>query len=195
MYKETIKMPKRVLTAQTLLLSLVMTLTGCSSAPTTPVLSFKQQQVNNVTTSLMSVKEITLSDKRKNKALSVINGVNSPADPKLDDKLQYWLNSSIQTNPNGRLSLEVNLLSYASFVNQETMKFTAESMMEWQIKLKGENRAGADYEWKKTYQTTINQDGPLKMGSSDIETHLNKMASKLLATTLNDPEFKKGLNQ
>ena len=185
-------MPKRVLAAQTLMLSLVVTLTACSSSPTTPILNFASSQTSaQAKTSMMSVKQVRLMDQRQNKALSVINGVNSPVDPNLTNKLQNWLTSSIQTNPNGRLNIDINLLSYASYVNQATMNFTAESMMEWQVLVTGKD----GYSWKKTYQTTINQEGPLKMGNSDIETHLNKMASKLLNMTLNDSDFKTALTQ
>jgi len=181
-------MPK-LTTPSLLVLTLALgTLAGCSSTPTAPVLNISAPSAK---TSMMSVKSLNLKDKRANKSLSVINGVESPSDPQLSNKLQKWLNDSITINQNGRLNLDFNLLSYGSFIDQQTMQFTAESMMEWQVMITGEN----GYSWKKTYQTTINQEGPLKMGNDDIESHLNKMATKLLGITLNDGEFKGALSR
>lgn len=133
---------------------------------------------------LMSVNKITLVDNRSRAALAVVNGKAMPVNKQVISKLNTWLNDSINTNQNGSKEMTVSLLSYASYVKQESFKFNLESVIEWQVKLESKNST-----WTKSYQTTMNEEGPLKADNSIIEKHLNKIAEKLLERTLADSEF------
>ena len=177
---------KKVITAFGLVGALAVT--GCTTSLNEPLLVFPEVAAK---TPLMSVSSIKVNDLRDNKTLAIINGEAAPANPELTKVLTDWLNASIGTSPRGRLSMEVNLLSYASYVKQDAMHFTTESVMEWQVQINGPR----GYNWNKPYQATINQTGAMAMSKREIEAHLNKMAATLLNRTLKDMEFKGALSQ
>lgn len=154
---------------------------GCASTQDGPLLIAPEVQQQH---RLMPVAEVKLVDKRTNKALAVINKQDKIEGDKLPAQLQNWLDNSIHTASLGRKTLNFNLLNYTSFISQETLSFTAESMMEWQVEIKSKNRT-----WTKTYQSTINEEGPLKKDRSSIEATLKRMAHSLLQQTMTDPEF------
>lgn len=158
-----------------------ISLVACASNSVSPILvapaKVKQKE-------LMSVNKVTLVDTRKSPALAVVNGKEMPVSKQLVSKLNTWLNNSISTNPSGKKEMTINLLSYASYVKQESFSFNLESVIEWQVKLEGKSST-----WTKSYQTTMNEEGPLKADNSIIEKHLNKIAEKLLTRTLSDAEF------
>ncbi|MBU2882558.1 YajG family lipoprotein [Psychrosphaera sp. B3R10] len=162
-------------------------LSACITPTSQPMLIFPDTIINKP---MMSVKSATVVDSRSNKTLAVINKVDTPPNPNLESQLTTWLNDSVTVNPRGRLDFTVEILNYATYVMQGTMQFEAESVMEWQAKITGEN----GFSWIKNYQTTIKQDGPLNMDKSEIEIHLNKMANTLLSRTLEDPEFNAALS-
>ena len=162
-------------------------LNGCSTPLSAPMLIFPDVTGK---TPLMSVRSIKVRDVRDNKALAVINGEAAPATPDLTTTLENWLNESISVNRNGRLSLDINIQNYASYVKQDAMHFNAESMMAWQVQLSDDK----GFSWTKPYQSTINQTGAMTMSKREIEAHLNKMANNLLRETLKDPEFQSALS-
>ena len=104
--------------------------------------------------------------------------------------LKPWLAQVIQTNPNAGKALTFNVLNAASYVKQYSMSYEAESIMEWQVRL--ENPTSS---WTKTYQTGINQSGPMLIEQDEVSNNLNSMLKTLLERTLKDPEFQKALNQ
>lgn len=166
---------------------LVSFMTACITPTSKPMLVFPDTIINKP---LMSVKKASVEDIRANKTLAVVNGEETPANPKLVSQLNTWLNDSVSVNPRGRLELKIKIINYATYVMQGTMQFEAESVMEWQVELTGKK----GFSWIKKYQTTIKQDGPLNMDKSEIEIHLNKMANTLLSRTLEDPEFNTALS-
>ena len=128
----------------------LVAISGCTTTLDKPMLVFPEVQNK---TPLMSVNSVKLNDLRTKKTLAVINGEAAPSNPELAKNLTEWLNASIGTNPRGRLAMEVNLLNYTSYVKQDAMHFTTESVMEWQVAVLGPN----GYSWKKPYQATMNQ--------------------------------------
>lgn len=172
---------------QVAILALMVSLISACITPTNqPMLVFPDTIIQKP---LMSVKRAKVVDVREDKSLAVVNGEKTPPNPNLETQLTKWLNKSVTVNPRGRLDLTINIVSYGTYVLQGTMQFEAESVMEWQVELTGKN----GYSWKKKYQTTIKQDGPLNMDKSEIEIHLNKMANTLLSRTLEDPQFNQAL--
>lgn len=170
---------------RTLCILLSFTLVACATNVATPVIVAPTKSVEK---ELMSVKKITLVDKRSNPALAIVNGKNMPINKQLVSTLNNWLNDSIGTNRNGSKEMTISLISYASYVKQESFSFNLESVIEWQVKLDAENST-----WTKSYQTTMNEEGPLKADNSIIEKHLNKIAEKLLDRTLSDSEFEQAV--
>jgi uncharacterized lipoprotein YajG len=171
----------------TLLALLISLVSACITPTSDPMLVFPD---TIITKSLMSVKQAQVVDIRSEKTLAVVNGEKTPANPELESQLTKWLKNSVTVNPRGRLDLTIEIVNYATYIMQGTMQFEAESVMEWQVNLVGNN----GFSWKKKYQTTIKQDGPMNMDKSEIEIHLNKMANTLLSRTLEDPEFNTALN-
>lgn len=166
---------------RTLCLALSLTLVACASHTTAPVIVAPAKSVEK---QLMSVNKVVLVDKRSNPALAVVNGKAHPVNNKLVSTLNTWLNQAITTNVNGSKTMTVELVSYASYVKQESFSFNLESVIEWQVKLESKNRT-----WTKSYQTTMNEQGPLQADNSIIEKHLNSIAAQLLKRTLSDSEF------
>ncbi|MUH73059.1 YajG family lipoprotein [Psychrosphaera haliotis] len=70
------------------------------------------------------------------------------------------------------------------------MSFESEAVLEWTVTLESANRT-----WKKSYQTGINQDGPMKFSQEDVTKNMNLMLSTLLERTLQDEEFQKALSR
>lgn len=167
-----------------LILALISNVYACANKAT-PVVIAPEQTINK---QFMSVKSIQFNDLRTNKALAVINGDNLPLTKDLVSVMQDWLSSSIETNQNGTKELTVNLLSFGSFIKQETVSFSMESVLEWEFKL--ESKRGS---WTKSYQTTMSEEGPLSADNTIVERHLNKLATVLLEKSLNDPEFNKAI--
>jgi uncharacterized lipoprotein YajG len=170
---------------QALCLSLSLTLAACATNQSSPVVVSPK---NVPEKELMTVKKVELVDLRKNKALAIVNGKNMSANTDFVTKLNTWLNNSIDTNPYGSKNITFNLLSYASYVKQESISFQLESVMEWQVKIDSKNTS-----WTKSYQTTMQEEGPLMADNSIIEKHLNKLAEKLLNRSLNDGEFEQAV--
>lgn len=166
---------------QILVIFTVAAITACANNHTKPVVIAPEKTVNK---QYMSIQSLTFKDKRTNKALAVINGKNQPLNKELINVMQEWLASSIEVNPNGSKSLTVNLLSFGSFIKQETVSFSMESVLEWELKL--ESKKGS---WTKSYQTTMNEEGPLTADNTIVERHLNKLTTVLLEQSLDDPEF------
>lgn len=162
-----------------------VTLVSCASSTATPVIVAPTKSIEK---ELMSVNNITLVDSRKSPALAVVNGKEQPVSKQLVSKLNAWLNDAIGTSPNGSKKMTVSLLSYASYVKQESLSFDLESVIEWQVKLESKNST-----WTKSYQTTMNEEGPLTADNSIIEKHLNQIAEKLLVRTLSDQEFEQAV--
>ena len=160
-----------------------ISLVACASNSVSPIVVAPTKAKEK---ELMSVNKITLVDSRKSPALAIVNGKDMPVDKQVISKLNTWLNDSINTNQNGSKEMTISLLSYASYVKQESFSFNLESVIEWQVKLESKNST-----WTKSYQTTMNEEGPLKADNSIIEKHLNKIAEKLLDRTLADAEFTK----
>lgn len=170
---------------RTLCILLSFTLVACASNVATPIIV---APVKSAKKELMSVSKVTLVDKRSAPALAIINGKKMPVNNQLTSILNTWLNESIGTAQYGSKEMTVSLMSYASYVKQESFSFNLESVIEWQVKL--ESKSGT---WTKSYQTTMNEEGPLKADNSIIEKHLNKIAEKLLERTVTDSEFEKAV--
>ncbi len=158
-----------------------LTLTACASNNVMPVLVSPEKAIEK---QLLSVSEIEVIDSRSSPALAIINGKEMPTNKELISKLNTWLNDSIGTSRYGKKKMTISLLSYASYVKQESFSFNLESVIEWQVKLETKNST-----WTKSYQTTMNEEGPLQADNSIIEKHLNRIAEKLLVRTLSDSEF------
>lgn len=169
----------------TLCILLSITLVACATNVATPVIVAPTKSAEK---ELMSVKKITLVDQRSNPALAIVNGTNMPVNKELIPTLNNWLNDAIGTSRYGSKEMTVSLVSYASYVKQESFSFNLESVIEWRVKVESKNST-----WTKSYQTTMNEEGPLKADNSIIEKHLNKIAEKLLDRTLSDPEFEKAV--
>lgn len=166
---------------RTLCILLSFTLVACATNVATPVIVAPTKSADK---ELMSVNKVTLVDKRSSPALAIVNGKAMPINQQLVSTLNTWLNDAIGTSPNGSKEMTISLISYASYVKQESFSFNLESVIEWQVKLESKNST-----WTKSYQTTMNEEGPLKADNSIIEKHLNKIAEKLLDRTLSDSEF------
>lgn len=170
---------------RTLCILLSFTLVACATNVATPILV---APVKSAKKELMSVSKINLVDKRSTSALAIVNGKKMPVNNKLNSILINWLNESIGTAKYGSKEMTISLMSYASYVKQESFSFSLESVIEWQVKL--ESKSGT---WTKSYQTTMNEEGPLKADNSIIEKHLNRIAEKLLDRTLSDSEFEQAV--
>lgn len=168
-----------------LILVVLGNLYACANNQPKPVVIAPEQTINK---QLMSVKSINFADQRVKKALAVINGEQLPLTKNLNTVMQEWLASSIEINPNGTKALSVNLLTFGSFIKQETMSFSMESVLEWELKL--ESKKGT---WTKSYQTTMTEEGPLSADNTIVERHLNKLTTVLLEQSLNDPEFNQAI--
>ena len=167
-----------------LILTVISGLYACANQPK-PVVIAPEQTINK---QYMSIKAIEFNDLRKDKALAVINGKGLPPTKELVAVMQQWLSSSIEVNQNGTKTLTVDLLSFGSFIKQETMSFSMESVLEWQLKL--ESKKGS---WTKSYQTTMTEEGPLTADNTIVERHLNKLTTILLEQSVNDPEFNQAI--
>ena len=141
-------------------------------------------------TLLMSVANINVNDMRTQKALAKINSEYTMPVKDIAMYLKPWILESIQTNPNARKALTFNILTAASYVKQYSMSFESESVMEWQVKLENPR-----FSWVKSYQTGINQSGPMLLDQDEVTANLNSMVTTLLKRTLADPEFQKALSQ
>lgn len=170
---------------RTLSLLLALTVTACATNAPTPIVIAPDASVAK---DLVKVVKIEVNDLRAKQPLAFINGKAMPMNNDLLPNLEKWLAKSIDTNPLGYKTLSVNLLSYASYIKQETVSFNIESVLEWQIKVESEGTT-----WTKSYQSTINEEGPLSADNSIIEKHLNKLASSLLQRTLADPELEQAV--
>ena len=168
---------------RTLFILLSVTLASCANNSASPVIIAPAKSVEK---HIMSVSKVELKDDRNSPALAVINGKEMPVNNDLVTKMNTWLNDAIATNPNGSKKMTVSLISYASYVKQESFSFNLESVIEWRVKL--ESKTGT---WSKSYQTTMNEEGPLKADNSIIEKHLNSIAETLLSRTLTDKEFER----
>lgn len=168
-----------------LILTVITSLYACTNNKAKPVVIAPEQTINK---QFMSVKAIEFNDQRENKALAVINGNGLPLTNELPEIMKEWLSSSIEVNQNGTKVLTVNLLSFGSFIKQETVSFSMESVLEWQLKL--ESKKGS---WTKSYQTTMTEEGPLSADNTIVERHLNQLTSVLLEQSLNDPEFNQAI--
>jgi uncharacterized lipoprotein YajG len=162
------------------------TLLGCSSTPEEPItikpLLAKPQL-------LMSVGSLDVIDKRKQKALALIN--KEPQMP-VDDlavMVSPWLKQAILTNTTGRNKLSFEITDATAYVTQYSMSFKSESVVAWQVTISSPKKT-----WSKSYQTGINQDGPLQMSQQDIAKNFNVMLMTLLDRTLRDPEFQTALS-
>lgn len=169
-------------------LSASLIIVGCASTEQKPIIIAPDALASKV--ELMSVKEIAVVDERKVKALGIINGKSLPTNSLMVPSVKDWLTKSFTINPYGSKQLEVALVDYASHVKQETMTFNIESVLNWRVKLTDKNGS-----WVKSYQSTINEEGPLTADNAIIEKHLNGLATKLLEKTLEDDEFKQALYQ
>lgn len=170
---------------RTLCILLSLTLVACATNVATPVIVAPTKSTEK---ELMSVSKVALVDKRSSPALAIVNGESMPIDKQLVPTLNKWLNEAIGTSRNGSKEMTISLASYASYVKQESFSFNLESVIEWQVKVEGKNST-----WTKSYQTTMNEEGPLKADNSIIEKHLNRIAEKLLDRTLTDAEFEKAV--
>lgn len=168
-----------------LILTVVTGLFACANNKPKPVVIAPEQTINK---QFMSIKAIEFNDLRKDKALAVINGKGLPPTKKLVSVMKEWLSSSIEVNQNGTKTLTVDLLTFGSFIKQETMSFSMESVLEWQLTL--ESKKGS---WSKSYQTTMAEEGPLSADNAIVERHLNKLTTVLLEQSLNDPEFNQAI--
>lgn len=139
---------------------------------------------------LMSVANINVNDLRSQKALARVNSDYTMVVEDITTYLKPWLQKAIKTNPNARKALTFNITNAASYVKQYSMSYEAESIMEWQVKLENPN-----FSWVKSYQTGINQTGPMLLEQDEVTKNLNSMVKTLLARTLSDPEFQKALSQ
>lgn len=172
--------------ASIITLGLTLILSGCASTNSSPVIV--APQTLDEKKELLSIKNIKLVDSRQNKALGTINGKALPINKDTLETLELWLNDSTTLNPFGSKTLQLDLQNYGSFIKQESMSFTIESVLNWQITLSTENKT-----WKKSYQTTMTEQGPLSADNAIIEKHLNLLASKLLNKTFEDEEFNEAL--
>lgn len=168
-----------------LCLSISLLVAACATNQATPVVISPS---NLAEKELMSVKKVEVVDLRKNPALAIVNGNNMPINNDLLPTLNAWLNASIDTNPYGSKEIIVNLISYASYVKQDSFSFNLESVLEWQIQIN--HKTGS---WTKSFQTTMKEEGPLQADNSIIEKHLNKLAEKLLERSLSDEEFEQAV--
>ena len=171
---------------KTLSIIFTLALTACAANKPQPVIIAPEVTVNK---DLVNVLKVEVNDLRKQNPLAFVNGKAKPMNKDLIPNLELWLQQSIDTNPYGSKVMSINLLSYASYIKQETMTFTIESVLEWQIKVESEQKT-----WVKSYQSTINEEGPLTADNSIIEKHLNKLASQLLERSLSDQEFEQIVN-
>lgn len=137
---------------------------------------------------LMSISKVSIVDARPSPSLAFINGKATPINKELISGLNNWLRKSVITSRLGSKEMTVSLLSYASYIDQESFSFNMDSVIEWQVKLESNTST-----WTKSYQTTMKEEGPLQADNSIIEKHLNKIAEQLLARTLSDPEFEKAV--
>lgn len=165
--------------------AIALFLSACASQAPTPVI-IAPKATN--TQDLMSVNKIDVIDLRKNPALAIINGKNMPINNDLIPNLKSWLNRSLDTNPYGSKTITFNILSYASYVKQETVSFTLESVMEWQVQVDSDSKV-----WKKSFQSTIKEEGPLIADNSIVEKHLNKLAETLLDRSVKDHDFQQAV--
>lgn len=161
-------------------------LTGCATPLNKPIIIAPQSLDEQK--ELLSLKTINVVDERAVKSLALVNGKPLPKNSLLVPSLTDWFEASTVTNPYGSKALTVTLLNYASFVKQESMSFTIESVLEWRITLEEKNKT-----WSKSYQTSMAEQGPLQADNAIIEKHLNTLAENLLNVTLNDPEFNNAL--
>jgi len=166
---------------RTLCLLLSLTVASCSNTNVAPVVLSPADVAEK---ELMSISKVELLDQRQSSALAVVNGKAMPVNDNFLPTLNTWLNKAIDTSPYGSKKMTISLITYASYVKQESFSFNLESVIEWQVKLEAKNST-----WTKSYQTTMNEEGPLQADNSIIEKHLNKIAEKLLIRTLSDKEF------
>lgn len=168
------------------ILSFSLILFGCASTEQKPIIVSPDNLSEKV--ELMSVKNVEVIDKRTKQALAFINNTPLPTNSLLIPTMQDWLGSSFTLNPYGSKTVTVELVDYASHVKQETMTFNLESVLSWKVIVSDEEGT-----WAKTYQSSINEDGPLKADNAIIEKHLNALAITLLDKTVQDPAFKEAL--
>lgn len=160
---------------------------GCASQFEKPF-QFNPGQIKP--TLLMSIANINVNDLRAQKALAKVNSEYSMPVEDIAVYLKPWILESIKTNPNARKALTFDILTAASYVKQYSMSFEAESVMEWRVRIENPR-----FSWVKTYQTGINQSGPMLLDQDEVTANLNTMVTTLLKRTLADPEFQKALSQ
>ncbi|WP_210560252.1 YajG family lipoprotein [Psychrosphaera aestuarii] len=139
---------------------------------------------------LMSVKDINISDSRENKAMAMVNSSEFMQVNNIANLIRPWLTSSLQTSPNGRNKLNFDITTATSYIKQYAMTFESEAVLEWKVTVSSPQRT-----WTKSYQTGINQDGPMKFDQEDVTKNMNIMLSTLLERTLQDDEFQKALSR
>lgn len=162
-------------------------LMACASKPTGKVLIEPLRAEPKL---LMSVKALELKDLRQQRAMAVINSEANMRVKNLADMINPWLQESVLTSPAGRNTMTVEILNATTYVTQYSMSFESEAVVEWRVTLKSKTKT-----WTKTYQTGINEDGPLQMSQEKITQNMNVMFLTLLDRTLRDPEFKSALSQ
>lgn len=139
---------------------------------------------------LMSVKDINISDSRQNKAMAMVNSSEFMQVNNIANLIRPWLTSSLQTSPNGRNQLNFDITTATSYIKQYAMTFESEAILEWKVTVSSPQRT-----WTKSYQTGINQEGPMKFDQEDVTKNMNIMLSTLLERTLQDDEFQKALSR
>ena len=139
---------------------------------------------------LMSVKNITVSDSRAQQAMAMVNSSEFMEVTNISKLITPWLQNSLKTSSNGRNNLNFDITTATSYIKQYAMSFESEAVLEWTVTLESASRT-----WKKSYQTGINQDGPMKFSQEDVTKNMNLMLTTLLERTLQDDEFQKALSR
>ena len=139
---------------------------------------------------LMSVGTLAVKDARLQKALAIINKTEAMPVDDVARLIEPWLKNSIKTNPNGRKKLTFNITNATRYIKQYAMTFESEAVLEWLVEIESKNST-----WKKSYQTGINQNGPLTLDQEEVTKNINLMLITLYDRTMRDPEFQKALSQ
>lgn len=166
-----------------MLLGLVIS--ACSAPKHSPLILSPS---TNVPAKALPVTSVVFKDQRLSPSLAIVNEEAYPADISFSEGFEKWLNKRILISPQSQTDMKFNLMSYVSHINQNPFKHESESIIEWQVVL-----TSADTVWKKTYQTSVNQKGALKLDKAKIESILSNLADKLLTQTLNDSQFQQAL--
>lgn len=172
----------------TTFIMLAIVISACTTRTDSPMFVFPSSEALY---QLPQVSQVQLLDVRENKTLAKINHRTTPPSEELQNNLNTWLNTSIDTSKNGHIEIDFELLSFASYTLQGTMQFETEAIMEWQVYMSWENGAT----WRKSFQVSMNAEGAMNLEKKQIEGHLNRLANRLLDVTMQDPEFQQALNR